>query len=540
MFASISFDEIVRLWSAPTAHLQNTITSHAWGVESVCFSPDGHQLVSGSQDETVRLWSTNTGHLQRTFVGHTYMYPVFTDFPASSVYFSPDGRMLASASSFKGVRLWDVATGQPVKYSTRFLIGGKTYSVCFSPDSTILAIGYTGGVQLQSIASWSERQILKTKDRVSFSYSVCFSPDGRMIAASSGSEVVLLWDAATGHLQKTFTGHKLHVMSVCFSPDGRMIASGGLDGTVRLWDTATGQHLKTLIEHGDFNYVYSVCFSPDGKTIASGGADKNVRLWDTTTGKHLKALIGHTGRVKSVCFSPDGITLASGSTDGTVLLWDVSKDPVQSLPEPSPSEENKLPTLYTPQQIAKKALAATIVIVVEDKNGLPLGSGSGFFISRDMIATNLHVVKTGHRATFKRVGKDKWYNVKEVIEKNTQQDLVILKVPDVGATVLSLGNSDAIEVGEPVYAIGNPKGLEGTFSPGFISSIRAKDSNRRIQITAPISPGSSGGPVLNNEGEVIGIVVGAITEGQNLNFAIPSNYLQKLLDKAKKQNGTLR
>ena len=67
-----------------------------------------------------------------------------------------------------------------------------------------------------------------------------------------------------------------------------------------------------------------------------------------------------------------------------------------------------------------------------------------------MIATNLHVVKIGHRATFKRVGKDQWYNVKEVIEKNTQQDLVILKVPDIGATVLSLGNSDTVEVGEPV------------------------------------------------------------------------------------------
>ena len=112
---------------------------------------------------------------------------------------------------------------------------------------------------------------------------------------------------------------------------------------------------------------------------------------------------------------------------------------------------------------------------------------------------------------------------------DTQQDLVILKVPDVGASVLPLGNSDTAEVGETVYAVGNPKGfLEGTFFPGSISSVRGKDSNRRIQITAPISPGSSGGPLLNSKGEVIGIVAGAIEEGQNLNFAILSNYLRGL------------
>ena len=146
-------------------------------------------------------------------------------------------------------------------------------------------------------------KILKPKDRaVSFSYSVCFSPDGRMIA-TSGKNSVLLWDTATGHLQRTLTGHALSVMSVCFSPDGRMLASGGLDGTVRLWDTATGQHLKTLIEHGDLNYVYSVCFSPDGKTIASGGSDKNVRLWDTTTGQHLKALLDILDGLKVCAFA---------------------------------------------------------------------------------------------------------------------------------------------------------------------------------------------------------------------------------------------
>ena len=94
-----------------------------------------------------------------------------------------------------------------------------------------------------------------------------------------------------------------------------------------------------------------------------------------------------------------------------------------------------------------------------------------------------------------------------------------------------LGNSDFAQVGETVYAVGNPRGLEGTFSQGIISSIRPVGIDKLIQITAPLSPGSSGGPVLNRKGEVIGVSVLTIRDGQNLNFAIPSIHLSALLAK---------
>ena len=99
--------------------------------------------------------------------------------------------------------------------------------------------------------------------------------------------------------------------------------------------------------------------------------------------------------------------------------------------------------------------------------------------------------------------------------------------------LVSLGNSDFAQVGETVYAVGNPRGLEGTFSQGIISSIRPVGSDKLIQITAPLSPGSSGGPVLNRKGEVIGVSVFTIRNGQNLNFAIPSNYVKPLLTKVR-------
>jgi len=77
-----------------------------------------------------------------------------------------------------------------------------------------------------------------------------------------------------------------------------------------------------------------------------------------------------------------------------------------------------------------------------------------------------------------------------------------------------------MEVGDTVYVAGNPKGLEGTFSQGIVSGIRRVKGNRYLQITAAISEGSSGGPILNESGDVIGIAVATVREGQNLNFAV--------------------
>ena len=92
-----------------------------------------------------------------------------------------------------------------------------------------------------------------------------------------------------------------------------------------------------------------------------------------------------------------------------------------------------------------------------------------------------------------------------------------------------MATANRVAVGDEVYAIGNPQGLEGTFSQGIVSSIRQIGSDTLFQITAPISPGSSGGPVLNAQGKVIGIAVATFSGGQNLNFAIPASYLTLLL-----------
>lgn len=192
-------------------------------------------------------------------------------------------------------------------------------------------------------------------------------------------------------------------------------------------------------------------------------------------------------------------------------------------------------TTLPAEDIAEKALAATVYLEMEDINGKTLGIGSGFFVRPNLIATNYHVIEGAAKGTAKLVDKSRTYNIEGVTATDKTNDLALLKVTAFGIKPLSLGDSDTVRIGETVYVAGNPIGLEGTFSDGIISSHRDKNTKERLQMTAPISPGSSGGPVLNRKGEVIGVSVAVhrSLDAQNLNFAIPSKYLNKLLEQKK-------
>jgi len=158
--------------------------------------------------------------------------------------------------------------------------------------------------------------------------------------------------------------------------------------------------------------------------------------------------------------------------------------------------------------------------------------GTGFFVrSTGLLLTNFHVVEGTDLVGVKIAGSTDFLWARKATGFDLDNDLVLLEVETTGRKSVAIGDSDQVQVGEQIVVIGNPEGLEQTVSNGLLSGIRELDGRKLFQISAPISSGSSGSPVFDTRGEVIGVVVSTLESGQNLNFAIPINYAKPLLSR---------
>ena len=183
----------------------------------------------------------------------------------------------------------------------------------------------------------------------------------------------------------------------------------------------------------------------------------------------------------------------------------------------------------------RKADPAVVVILALDESGRSLRQGSGFIVNGGAaIITNYHVIAAAAAVAVKTSAGDT-FPVTTALSIDEETDIAVLRteVPRPLVT-LQLADSSLVKVGEDVAAIGSPQGLENTISTGIVSGLRnLSDKLSYIQMTAPISPGSSGGPLLNANGEVIGITTFLVGGGQNLNFCIPINYAKRMLSRPK-------
>ena len=118
------------------------------------------------------------------------------------------------------------------------------------------------------------------------------------------------------------------------------------------------------------------------------------------------------------------------------------------------------------------------------------------------------------------------------MKTDPSHDIALLKIDAHGLPFVKLGNSNRMEIGERVVAIGNPLGLQNTVSDGLVSAWREGDGLKLMQVSVPLSNGSSGGPLFNLAGEVVGVTTASLAGGQNLNFAVPVNYVKSLLREA--------
>lgn len=183
--------------------------------------------------------------------------------------------------------------------------------------------------------------------------------------------------------------------------------------------------------------------------------------------------------------------------------------------------------------IYKQAGPAVVLIVAYNDKGEPGWTGTGFIVAADgKILTNYHVIRNSKQATVLLPNKDAYDNV-EVMDVDERKDIALMKIKAVDLPYVRIGNSNGVQIGDPVYSLSNPVGLDGTpldntLSEGIISGVRQMLGYRLFQITAPISHGSSGGPLFNAKAEVIGITSGSYG-GQALNLAIPIDYARGML-----------
>jgi len=180
-------------------------------------------------------------------------------------------------------------------------------------------------------------------------------------------------------------------------------------------------------------------------------------------------------------------------------------------------------------EIVKEQAGAVVFLRVTAKSG-ERRVGTGFVVRQTgEILTNLHLVEDAKTVTVKLKNEDVYDEV-VLLESDPRRDIALIKVRAWNLPVVRLGNSDPVQVGERVVAIGNPRGLEQTVTDGLISAIRDTGKGYKLfQMSVPISTGSSGGPLFNMAGEAIGITAAYLEGGQNLNFAIPINYGLALL-----------
>jgi hypothetical protein len=182
----------------------------------------------------------------------------------------------------------------------------------------------------------------------------------------------------------------------------------------------------------------------------------------------------------------------------------------------------------TTRDIFEAAKESIVLILAYDRDGVPVSLGSGFFVETNKVVSNFHVVEGASKIVIRQLGKKEQDEAKQILKFSKKLDLAVLETATPGKPLPLNKEQNHQGIGDRVVAIGNPRGLEGTVSEGIISSLRPTEDFKILQVTAPISPGSSGGPLFDADGRVIGVTTATIVGGQNLNLAVPILLLDRL------------
>lgn len=313
---------------------------------------------------------------------------------------------------------------------------------------------------------------------------------------------------------------KLHAVSFDLA-GGSRTGGGELSQTVVDGDRAA----EPLTSRSGYLFLgWSDSFSSinSDKTIKALWAKLYTVEFDLAGGAHT----GGGALVQTIAEGASAVPPSAAKENYTLKGWSASYNNVTAdLKITAVWTEAKL----TAEELYELCMPATVEITGYYKDGDVLGMGTGFFIeSGGVILTNYHVINEAYSAKVK-LSDGKEYDVIGVIAYDIDRDLAIIKI-DAESPAVLLPTTRGVKTGETVYAIGSPFGLTGSLSSGIVSSAsRNEDGINMIQTTTPISPGNSGGPLVNAYGEALGVNTYTYSDGQNLNFAVSITEVDNLV-----------
>ncbi len=298
----------VESWSVYGNHVQSFYVEGP--VTRLKFFPDGNRFTFSANTSVGVL--TTEGEVEFQRKAHTAL--------VTSLDISPDGKQIVSGSEDFKIMLWDVASHE---FQTFGNFGNKISEVRFSPDGKEIAVsGWRNVIQIFSSNGKIIRTLYNPSENI---YSLVFSRDGKTLLSAGYDKMIRVW-STEGKLTKAIpSGHKEAMSCIALSPDEKNIISTSYDHTFKIWDR-TGLLQKTLGEakgpgEGG-HWIQSVAMTPDEKYFISGSWDKQIRIW-SSDGSLIKNFKGHDDYIIGIAIIGDGKHFASGDADGNIKTWDL-------------------------------------------------------------------------------------------------------------------------------------------------------------------------------------------------------------------------
>lgn len=306
-----SRDNTAKIWDTDSGKLLIELKGHRNYVINAQFSSDGKKVITASGDKTAKIWDTNSGNLLVELIGHQY--------DLITAEFSPDASKVVTTSWDNNAKVWDTHTGELIVD----LVGhtSKISSARFSPDGQKIVTG----AHDNSAKIWNAKNgkiLADLKGNTHWISIAKFSPDGKQLFTADLSNNTKIWDAFSGNLQTNIVGHTTVVKKAAFSPDGKRIFTTSENKISKIWDAVTGDYLIEVTGYRD--HVLTVQFSPDGKKVIETSYDSTAKICDAVNGWLLVVLKAHKDSITYAQFSTDGNKVITCSKDKTAKVWNAN------------------------------------------------------------------------------------------------------------------------------------------------------------------------------------------------------------------------